>query len=492
MGSICPTSGAFDAKAGTAGEQLRDAIRIAQPRGIACHSLLGRTGCEIAKATAASRRTSGTPSRSARPCATRRWPPAQDRDREPRRRHAGLGARRARRSRGPGLRRREPRSGKRDVDDGGSGRQPRNAGLLCRLHQHPGFRDLESPKGAVVQWTAIGDGDVDFRRWDDIFADPDKGVPVFIETISGLGGPSTASSRISGSRGRRRAPRISRAGWPLRVAASHGTLRGPEGPERPPRAGATESRAREEPDLLPEQAGARNSPLVISGGDRGRLMPTSFTPKTLTFLRALDRNNDREWFKARKGRLRQADREPMCGSSSSSPARARSRRDRRLAQRRSRFRQYGTRGSARTRRRSRQTSRCSTRPRGLRRACRPGSTSNSMRRKRGSAAVCIIRTERTPGRPRAPRRKPGRLRAIVESPSFRKRLGALDGDSLTRVPRGFPRITPPRNTLRSRIWWRCGPFPVRSPPSRPLDALVACSALAPIIRFLNEPDCGAD
>ena len=25
-----------------------------------------------------------------------------------------------------------------------------------------------------------------------------------------------------------------------------------------------------------------------------------FTPKTLTFLRALKRNNDREWFKARK------------------------------------------------------------------------------------------------------------------------------------------------------------------------------------------------
>ncbi len=30
-------------------------------------------------------------------------------------------------------------------------------------------------------------------------------------------------------------------------------------------------------------------------------MPTYFTPKTLAFLRALARNNDREWFKARKG-----------------------------------------------------------------------------------------------------------------------------------------------------------------------------------------------
>ena len=46
-----------------------------------------------------------------------------------------------------------------------------------------------SPEGAVVQWTAMGDGDVDFRRWTDIFATRTKGVPVFIETISGLQRP---------------------------------------------------------------------------------------------------------------------------------------------------------------------------------------------------------------------------------------------------------------------------------------------------------------
>ena len=35
----------------------------------------------------------------------------------------------------------------------------------------------------------MGDGDVDFRRWADIFAEKVKGVPVFIETIAGLRRP---------------------------------------------------------------------------------------------------------------------------------------------------------------------------------------------------------------------------------------------------------------------------------------------------------------
>ena len=36
-----------------------------------------------------------------------------------------------------------------------------------------------------------------------------------------------------------------------------------------------------------------------------------FTPKTLSFLRALKRNNDREWFRARKGQYEQHVRAPM-------------------------------------------------------------------------------------------------------------------------------------------------------------------------------------
>jgi uncharacterized protein (TIGR02453 family) len=40
-------------------------------------------------------------------------------------------------------------------------------------------------------------------------------------------------------------------------------------------------------------------------------MPSPFTAKTLSFLRALKRNNDREWFRARKGEYEQHVRGPM-------------------------------------------------------------------------------------------------------------------------------------------------------------------------------------
>jgi uncharacterized protein (TIGR02453 family) len=40
-------------------------------------------------------------------------------------------------------------------------------------------------------------------------------------------------------------------------------------------------------------------------------MPSPFTTKTLTFLRALKRNNDREWFRARKGDYETHVRAPM-------------------------------------------------------------------------------------------------------------------------------------------------------------------------------------
>jgi len=53
-------------------------------------------------------------------------------------------------------------------------------------------------------------------------------------------------------------------------------------------------------------SGVQNS---IVGWLYTRRMP--FTPKTLAFLRALKRNNDREWFKARKDDYEQHVREPM-------------------------------------------------------------------------------------------------------------------------------------------------------------------------------------
>ena len=44
----------------------------------------------------------------------------------------------------------------------------------------------ETPKGATVQWTAMGEGTVDFKAYIDRFAQLCPGVPVHIETISGF------------------------------------------------------------------------------------------------------------------------------------------------------------------------------------------------------------------------------------------------------------------------------------------------------------------
>jgi sugar phosphate isomerase/epimerase len=44
----------------------------------------------------------------------------------------------------------------------------------------------ESPNGATVQWTAMGEGSVDFQKYIARFAELCPGVPVHIETISGF------------------------------------------------------------------------------------------------------------------------------------------------------------------------------------------------------------------------------------------------------------------------------------------------------------------
>jgi len=51
------------------------------------------------------------------------------------------------------------------------------------------------------------------------------------------------------------------------------------------------------------------------------------------------------------------------------------------------------------------------------------------------------------------------LRAIVESPRFRRRIGALDGDKLTRVPRGFPKDHEAAEYLKYRHFIAGAEFP---------------------------------
>jgi len=82
-----------------------------------------------------------------------------------------------------------------------------------------------------------------------------------------------------------------------------------------------------------------------------------------------------------------------------------------------------------------------------------------------------------------------RLRAIVESPGFRRQVGRLDGERLQRVPRGFPKAHEAAEYLKYRQFLA----------GRELSPTAACSPkfyatlidvfrqVAPLARFLNEP-----
>ena len=83
-----------------------------------------------------------------------------------------------------------------------------------------------------------------------------------------------------------------------------------------------------------------------------------------------------------------------------------------------------------------------------------------------------------------------RFRTIVESPAFRRRVGTLEGgELLQRVPRGFPANHPAASYLRFRMFVAGKEFPARfATTSRFCGGLLdVFKHLTPLIRFLNEP-----
>lgn len=82
-----------------------------------------------------------------------------------------------------------------------------------------------------------------------------------------------------------------------------------------------------------------------------------------------------------------------------------------------------------------------------------------------------------------------RLRAIVESPAFRRTVGRLQGEQLQRVPRGFPKDHESAEYLRFRQFLAGAEFPARFAASPRFygGVLNVFRHLAPLTRFLNEP-----
>jgi len=85
-----------------------------------------------------------------------------------------------------------------------------------------------------------------------------------------------------------------------------------------------------------------------------------------------------------------------------------------------------------------------------------------------------------------------RLRALVESPAFRRDVGTLEGERLQRVPRGFPKDHEAAEYLKFRQFLAGREFePVFATSPKFYPGLLAVfKRVAPVTRFLNEPLIG--
>jgi uncharacterized protein (TIGR02453 family) len=82
-----------------------------------------------------------------------------------------------------------------------------------------------------------------------------------------------------------------------------------------------------------------------------------------------------------------------------------------------------------------------------------------------------------------------RLRAIVESPGFRKTVGTLDGERLQRVPRGFAADHPAAEFLKYRQFLAGCELPPRLATSPKFYGTIlnVFRQVTPLARFLNDP-----
>lgn len=216
-----------------------------------------------------------------------------------------------------------------------------------------------------------------------------------------------------------------------------------------------------------------------------------FSPKALSFLRALKRHNDREWFKARKDRYDELLRAPMIEL---------------IERMAGEFRTFAPDLVA-----SPKTS--------LYRIYRDTRFSeNKAPLKTNIAAIFPCRgLQKHQGAGLYLEVSPGwvwvgggmyapetaelqavrehiatnlrRFRAIVEAPAFRRTVGRLEGEQLQRVPRGFPKDHEAAVYLKYRQFLAGRQFPAvfATSPRFYAGVVNVFRQVAPLTRFLNEP-----
>jgi len=216
---------------------------------------------------------------------------------------------------------------------------------------------------------------------------------------------------------------------------------------------------------------------------------TPFTRKTLAFLRALKRNNDRNWFREHKADYEEHVRAPMVALLGQ------------LAQdfqafapdlvsdpRVSLFRIY-------------RDTRFSSDKRPLKTNVAAHFPSRKFTKGEGAGLYIEVAPAwvwigggiymPTPVELQAIRaciaEEPRRFHRVVSSPAFRQAVGELGGDQLTRVPRGYPKDHPAAGYLRHRqfIGGREYPAEFAVSPRFYRELLGVFKGVAPLVGFLN-------
>jgi uncharacterized protein (TIGR02453 family) len=223
-------------------------------------------------------------------------------------------------------------------------------------------------------------------------------------------------------------------------------------------------------------------------------MAPGFTPKTLAFLRALKKNNEREWFHAHRDEYDKYCRAPMIAVIEQLAADFKSFAPEMLAdQKVSLFRQF-------------RDTRFSEDKTPLKTNAAAVFPWKGLAKHEGAGLYFEI----APGwvwigggmyAPQSPQLVKVRehivetwpeIRRITRSKAFVSRVAALHGDRLTRVPRGFPADHPGAEFLKHRQFLASREFPAELATQDDFypTLLGTFKAIVPLVRFLNAPLSG--
>lgn len=217
----------------------------------------------------------------------------------------------------------------------------------------------------------------------------------------------------------------------------------------------------------------------------------AFSPKALAFLRALKRNNDREWFRARKEEYERLIRTPMRAIIDRLAVDLREfAPDLVASPKTSLYRIY-------------RDTRFSSDKAPLKTNAAAVFPARGLGRHQGAGLYFEIAPAWVwiGGGMYAPdtatlasvrehiAASPRRFRSIVESRPFRRGVGRLEGERLQRVPRGFPRDHEAAEYLRFRQFLAGREYPAAfaTSPGFYRGLLTVFRRVAPLIVFLNEP-----